>query len=98
VAHDHLHKALDRFAAFFSCPLFTESCTEREMKAVDSENTGNLQRAAPLFDYNETSSPHRNPDRGSRAHALEHERAHARTRQRRHEGREGDRSERAWMA
>jgi hypothetical protein len=51
-----------------------------------------------LFDYNETSSPHRNPDRGSRAHALEHERAHARTRQRRHEGREGDRSERAWMA
>ena len=38
-----LHDALDRFASFFSCPLFSESGTDREIKAVDSENNKNLQ-------------------------------------------------------
>ena len=36
IAHDHLHGALDRFAQFFISPLFSQDCTERELKAVDS--------------------------------------------------------------
>uniref|UniRef100_A0A914S5H5 Peptidase M16 N-terminal domain-containing protein n=1 Tax=Parascaris equorum TaxID=6256 RepID=A0A914S5H5_PAREQ len=35
--------ALDRFVQFFLCPQFTESATEREVCAVDSENSNNLQ-------------------------------------------------------
>ncbi|KAK2166410.1 hypothetical protein LSH36_39g02054 [Paralvinella palmiformis] len=38
-----LDGALDRFAQFFLCPLFTSSATEREVNAVDSENDKNLQ-------------------------------------------------------
>ena len=34
--------ALDRFAQFFLTPTFTESATEREVKAVNSENDKNL--------------------------------------------------------
>jgi insulysin len=36
------YKVLDCFANFFVAPLFTDSCTEREMKAVDSEHNKNL--------------------------------------------------------
>eukprot|EP01083_Nonionella_stella_P079458 218055_1 len=36
-AHEHLEAALDRFAAIFAGPLFTESATGREIKAVDQE-------------------------------------------------------------
>ncbi|CAD8058440.1 unnamed protein product [Paramecium sonneborni] len=43
VANQALEGALDRFAQFFICPLFSDSCTEREMKAVDSEYNMNLQ-------------------------------------------------------
>lgn len=43
VANNALHGALDRFAQFFISPLFSDSCTEREMKAVDSEFNMNLQ-------------------------------------------------------
>ena len=46
VQHDFLPGALDRFAQFFLCPLFTESATGREMKAVDSEHSKNLQSDA----------------------------------------------------
>ena len=35
--------ALDRFAQFFTAPLFTATATDREMKAVDAENSKNLQ-------------------------------------------------------
>ena len=38
-----LGSALERFASFFSCPLFTESATGRELMAVDSEHAKNLQ-------------------------------------------------------
>jgi len=38
-----LREALARFASFFSCPLFTESATGRELNAVDSEHQKNLQ-------------------------------------------------------
>ncbi|PFH32896.1 rhoptry metalloprotease toxolysin TLN1 [Besnoitia besnoiti] len=37
VAPEHLEGALDRFSQFFVAPLFTESATERELNAVDSE-------------------------------------------------------------
>jgi len=43
VQPDHLEGALDRFAAFFTCPLLSDSSTNREVNAVDSENTKNLQ-------------------------------------------------------
>lgn len=43
VSPDYLPGALDRFAQFFLCPLFTSSATEREVNAVNSENDRNLQ-------------------------------------------------------
>ncbi|CAK67395.1 unnamed protein product (macronuclear) [Paramecium tetraurelia] len=43
VGNQALEGALDRFAQFFISPLFSDSCTEREMKAVDSEYNMNLQ-------------------------------------------------------
>ncbi len=39
VSNDGIEGALDRFAQFFISPLFTEDCVQREMKAIDSENT-----------------------------------------------------------
>ena len=36
-------EALLRFGSFFSGPLFTESATGRELNAIDSENSKNLQ-------------------------------------------------------
>ena len=41
---DHLEEALDVFAQFFIAPLFDDSCTDRELRAVDSENKKNLQQ------------------------------------------------------
>ncbi len=43
VTHPHLEGALDRFAQFFTSPLFTPSATDREMNAVHNENAKNLQ-------------------------------------------------------
>ncbi|KAG1283773.1 hypothetical protein G6F66_010823 [Rhizopus arrhizus] len=43
VGHAWLEGALDRFSHFFIDPLFSESCTERELRAVDSEHKKNLQ-------------------------------------------------------
>lgn len=43
VSPDHFEGALDRFAQFFLEPLFDPSCSEREVKAVDSEHKKNLQ-------------------------------------------------------
>ena len=42
--------ALDRLAQFFLSPLFTESATEREVMAIDSENSNNLQNDAWRLD------------------------------------------------
>lgn len=42
VAHDKLDGALDRFAQFFIAPLFTDSATDREINAVNSEHEKNL--------------------------------------------------------
>lgn len=43
VAPGALLGALDRFASFFTEPLFDASCTEREVNAVHSEHAKNLQ-------------------------------------------------------
>lgn len=43
VGSENLEGALDRFAQFFISPLFSQSCKDREIKAVDSENKKNLQ-------------------------------------------------------
>ena len=42
VSPDHLVGALDRFSQFFISPLFTESATEREVNAVNSEHEKNI--------------------------------------------------------
>ncbi|XP_066145097.1 insulin-degrading enzyme isoform X3 [Euwallacea fornicatus] len=39
---EHFKGALDRFAQFFISPLFTESATDREINAVNSENDKNI--------------------------------------------------------
>jgi insulysin len=38
----HLEPALDRFAQFFSAPLFTSSATSRELNAIESEHAKNI--------------------------------------------------------
>ncbi|PWZ00255.1 hypothetical protein BCV70DRAFT_206508 [Testicularia cyperi] len=43
VAPEHFEGALDRFAQFFLEPLFDPSCSEREIRAVDSEHKKNIQ-------------------------------------------------------
>ena len=43
VNQEHLAGALDRFAQFFIAPLFTQSATDRELNAVNSENSKNQQ-------------------------------------------------------
>lgn len=43
VSASHLAGALDRFSDFFKSPLFTESMTDRELRAVDSEHAKNEQ-------------------------------------------------------
>ena len=43
VGSDYLEGALDRFAQFFISPLFSKTCQDREINAVDSENKKNLQ-------------------------------------------------------
>ncbi|CAJ1363986.1 unnamed protein product, partial [Effrenium voratum] len=58
VAPGFLPGALDRFSQFFRCPLFTESATDREINAVDSEHSmriadeGRRSYAALLLDAN----------------------------------------------
>uniref|UniRef100_A0A4X2LTN1 Insulin degrading enzyme n=1 Tax=Vombatus ursinus TaxID=29139 RepID=A0A4X2LTN1_VOMUR len=60
VSHKHLEGALDRFAQFFLCPLFDESCKEREVNAVDSEHEKNVMNDAwRLFQLEKATG---NPD------------------------------------
>ena len=42
-ADSKLAEGLSRFGSFFTEPLFTESATNRELNAIDSENAKNLQ-------------------------------------------------------
>eukprot|EP01048_Picozoa_sp_COSAG05_P004387 COSAG05_NODE_233_length_13251_cov_30.223920_4_plen_875_part_00 len=43
VKQEHFGGALDRFAQFFVAPLFTREATDRELNAIESENSKNLQ-------------------------------------------------------
>lgn len=43
VHSDNLEGAMDRFSQFFITPLFTETATDRELNAVNSENSNNYQ-------------------------------------------------------
>lgn len=43
VNNANLYGALDRFSGFFTCPLFNNNSTSKEINAVDSENKKNLQ-------------------------------------------------------
>jgi len=43
VQSQFLEGALDRFSAFFTSPLFTETATSREVNAVNSEHSKNIQ-------------------------------------------------------
>lgn len=42
IGTDYLKEALDRFAQFFIAPLFSQSATEREVNAVNSEHLKNV--------------------------------------------------------
>jgi insulysin len=37
-----MEESLDRFAQFFISPLFTQSATDRELNAIDSEHAKNI--------------------------------------------------------
>jgi insulysin len=59
---DRLFEVLDRFAQFFISPLFTESATARELNAVDSEHTMNLQSDGHrLFQVQKACANQRHP-------------------------------------
>lgn len=61
VAPSGLAGALSRHAQFFTSPLFTASCTEREVNAVDSEFRRNLQLdARRLFQLGKATSSREN--------------------------------------
>ncbi len=49
IQNDHFEEALNMFASFFVCPLFSESATNREINAVDSEHSKNLQVCVLFF-------------------------------------------------
>ena len=59
VSPDQLSPTLDQFAQFFLCPLFNEDSTERELNAVDSENSKNVPNDGrrTLRIENATSNP-----------------------------------------
>ena len=44
--HQHLEGALDRFSQFFISPLFSPSSTERELNAIESEHSKNINNDA----------------------------------------------------
>ena len=46
LAHTHLEPSLEIFSGFFACPLLTQDGAMREMRAVDSENSKNIQNDA----------------------------------------------------
>lgn len=59
VAWPYLHAALERFSQFFISPLFNESCKDREILAVDSENKKNLN--SDMWRLNQLEKSNSNP-------------------------------------
>lgn len=43
LSHTYTERSLEIFSGFFACPLLTQDCALREMRAVDSENSKNIQ-------------------------------------------------------
>ncbi|RCK67850.1 A-factor-processing enzyme [Candida viswanathii] len=65
VGSDYLEGALDRFAQFFISPLFSKTCQDREINAVDSENKKNLQNDTwRLFQLDKATSNPLHPYNG----------------------------------
>lgn len=65
VSLEHLEGALDRFAQFFIAPLFSTSCKDREIRAVDLENKKNLQNDMwRLYQLDKLTSNPRHPYNG----------------------------------
>lgn len=60
IVPEHFGGALDRFAQFFLCPLFTESATEREVNAVNSEHEKNIPNDGWRLDQLERSTAKKN--------------------------------------
>ncbi|KAI8375164.1 Metalloenzyme, LuxS/M16 peptidase-like protein [Blakeslea trispora] len=60
VGHQWLEGALDRFSRFFIDPLFSERCTDREIRAVDSEYKKDLQ--SDCWRINQVQKTLSNPD------------------------------------
>ncbi|EMG48080.1 STE23 A-factor-processing enzyme [Candida maltosa Xu316] len=62
---DYLEGALDRFAQFFISPLFSKSCQDREINAVDSEHKKNLQSDSwRLYQLDRSTSNQAHPYNG----------------------------------
>jgi len=62
IVKNKFKEALDRFSQFFISPLFTESATEREANAVDSEHQKNIQSDAHrLFQLHKSMASNRHP-------------------------------------
>jgi insulysin len=65
LSSDHLQGGLDRFAQFFINPLFSASCQDREILAVDSENKKNLQNDLwRFYQLDKTNSNENHPYNG----------------------------------
>lgn len=62
VLPEHLQGALDRFSQFFMAPLFTESATDREVNAVNSEHEKNIPNDSWRLDQLEKSTSKPNHD------------------------------------
>jgi insulysin len=62
VAQEWLEGALDRFAQFFISPLFSDSCTERELKAVDSGKLGHRLASGEERVFNDCRGGHADLD------------------------------------
>lgn len=60
VVPEHFEGALDRFAQFFLCPLFTVGATEREVNAVHSEHEKNISNDSWRLDQLEKSTSKKN--------------------------------------
>ncbi|KAK0161382.1 hypothetical protein PV327_009858 [Microctonus hyperodae] len=60
ITPDYLEGALDRFSQFFISPLFTESATELEMNAVNSEHEKNIANDSWRADQLDKSSANPN--------------------------------------
>ncbi|GLH05411.1 SFRICE_018075 [Gryllus bimaculatus] len=62
VLPEHLSGALDRFSQFFIAPLFSESATDREVNAVNSEHEKNIPNDSWRLDQLEKSTSKPNHD------------------------------------